>query len=173
MKILKILFAILITAQLTHAQKIDLGVKIGANFSTLSDVSGFDNKTGFNAGFFVGTKISKIGLQAELLYSRQGAEFEDSDIDLDYINVPVLLKYYLIGGLNVQLGPQFGFLIDDNLPNLLETKSFDLSGAAGLGVDLPFGLRADVRYVFGLTDVFENSDGKNGNFTLAIGYSFL
>jgi hypothetical protein len=34
-------------------------------------------------------------------------------------------------------------------------------------------LRADARYVFGLTDVFENSDGKNGNFTLAIGYSFL
>lgn len=177
MKNLKLLFVILITAQLSYAQEIDFGVKLGANFATLNDASGFDNKTGFVGGAFVGAKFSKVGLQAELLYSQQGAEFDATDFDLNYINVPVLLKYYLIGGLNVQVGPQFGFLVDDNIEdsvgNAFEAETFDLSGVAGLGIDLPFGLRADARYIFGVTDTFDVIDGKNGVFTIALGYSFL
>ncbi len=175
MKNLKLLFVILIITQLSIAQEIDFGVKLGANFATLNDASGFDNKTGFVGGAFVGAKFSKVGLHAEVLYSQQGAEFDATDFDLNYINVPVLLKYYLIGGLNVQVGPQFGFLVDDTLPDAstFEAETFDLSGVAGLGIDLPFSLRADARYIFGITDTFDAIDGKNGVFTIALGYSFL
>lgn len=174
---LKLLFVILITAQLSYAQEIDFGAKLGVNFATLNDASGFDNKTGFVGGAFVETKFSKVSLQVEFLYSQQGAEIEATDFDLNYVNVPVLLKYYLIGGLNIQVGPQFGFLIDDNLEDSVisdvEAETFDLSGAAGLGLDLPLGIRADARYIFGLTDTFDNFDGQNGVFMLSVGYSFF
>lgn len=174
MKNLKLLFVLLIAAQMSNAQEIDFGIKLGANFATFNDFSDASNKTGFVGGVFANLKFGKIGIQPELLYSQQGAEFKASDFDLDYVNVPVMLKYYLIGGLNVQVGPQFGFLVDDTIPDLSDSaKNFDLSGAAGLGIDLPLGIRADARYIFGLTDVFDNRDGKNGVFTLSLGYSFL
>ena len=177
MKNLKFLFVLLIITQMSYAQEIDFGIKLGANFATLNDASDVSNKTGFVGGVFANLKFAKIGIQPELLYSQQGAELNASDIDLDYINVPVMLKYYLIGGLNIQVGPQFGFIIDDNLSESIgsgiEAETFDLSGAAGLGIDLPLGIRADARYIFGLTDIVDGQDGKNGVFTLSLGYSFL
>ncbi len=157
-----------------QAQKIDLGVKLGANFSNMSDVSGvkLKNKTGLVAGAFVSIGAGKFAVQPELLYSQQGAKSDIGGFDLDYINVPVMFKYYLIGNLfNVQVGPQFGFLTHQSLKDQVSAKDFDFSGAAGLGLDLPLGFRVDARYNFGLTKAAE--DAKTGVFSLALGYSFL
>lgn len=166
------------------SQGIDLGIKAGANFANITDASHLSNKTGFQAGIFAGIKFTeKVGIQADMLYSQQGAEFDQGDFDLSYINIPIVLKYYLIQGLNVQVGPQFGFVVDDKI-NLkifdevnqkAKAEDFDLSGVVGAGYDFPFGLRFDARYNFGLTDVskFETVKGKNSVFSLALGYSFL
>jgi len=157
-----------------QAQKIDLGVKLGANFSNMSDVSGvkLKNKTGLVAGAFVAIGTDKFAVQPELLYSQQGAKTDLGNFDLDYVNVPIMFKYYLVGNLlNVQVGPQFGFLTSQSLKDQVDTKDFDFSGAAGLGLDLPLGFRVDARYNFGLTKVAE--DSKTGVFSLAVGYSFL
>jgi len=157
------------------SQGIDLGIKAGANFSTLSDVVGVSNKTGFHAGLFGAVKFnSKIALQAELLYSQQGAKWDFGEFDLNYMNVPVFIKYYLIQGLSVQIGPQFGFIIDDKVTNAEINKS-DISGILGLGYDFPLGIRIDARYNLGFSDVQkgDNVEGKNSVFSLALGYSFL
>jgi hypothetical protein len=173
-----LLLAILISAT-GVSQGIDLGVKVGANFATLSDAeNGPSSKTGFQAGIFAGLKLGdKIGIQADVLYSQQGAEFNATDFDLTYVNIPIVLKYYVIGGLNIQAGPQFGILVDDNIKELssgiLEAESSDISAVAGLGFDLPFGLRIDGRYTFGFTEVIKDAKGKNTVITLAVGYSFL
>tara|TARA_R110002049_G_scaffold28772_5_gene98154 strand:- start:3216 stop:3752 length:537 start_codon:yes stop_codon:yes gene_type:complete len=160
------------------AQELDLGIKAGANFANISDASGLSNKTGFQAGAFVGLKLSdKIGIQADLLYSQQGAEFDGGEFDLTYVNVPVVLKYYLVQGLNLQAGPQFGFVVDDNVKEVFngiaEAESSDVSGLVGAGYDFPFGIRVDARYNFGLKDIFTEGKGKNTVVSLAIGYSFL
>ncbi|WP_310991698.1 porin family protein [Aequorivita marina] len=165
------------------SQGIDLGVKAGANFANISDASNLSNKTGFQAGLFAGIKFTdKVGVQADLLYSQQGADFKLGDFDLTYINVPVVLKYYLFKGLNIQAGPQFGFIVDDKISVDLgdvytdaKAEEFDLSGVVGAGYDFPFGIRLDARYNFGLTDVskVDGVDGKNSVFSLALGYSFL
>lgn len=161
----------------TYSQGVDLGIKFGANYSTISDASGLDNKTGFHAGAFAALKFNdKVALQGELLYSQQGAKFSPGDFNLDYVNVPVIVKYYLVQGLNIQLGPQFGFLVNDKIPNLddfYDIESMDFSAVMGMGYDLPFGLRIDGRYNLGLTDITNNKDGKNQVFSLALGYSFL
>lgn len=165
------------------AQEVDLGIKAGANFANISDASNLSNKTGFQAGIFAGIKFTdKVGIQADLLYSQQGAKFKFGDFDLSYLNVPIVVKYYLFQGLNLQAGPQFGFIVDDNITidaggviDDAKAEKFDLSGVVGAGYDFPFGIRLDARYNFGLTDVskVDGANGKNSVFSLALGYSFL
>lgn len=166
----------------TYAQGIDLGIKAGANFASITDASGLKNKTGLHAGVFLGLKFNdKVALQPELLYSQQGAKLDIGKFDLDYINIPVVVKYYLVKGLNVQLGPQFGFVVNDKISDAItevsdaitEAESFDFSGVVGLGLDLPLGIRIDARYNIGFTDVVKDFGRKNGVFSVALGYSFL
>jgi hypothetical protein len=173
MKKVCIVCCLLISSLSIWAQGIDLGVKAGVNFANLSDAKNFDSKTGYTFGFFAGIKFSdKIGIQGDLLYSAQGVD----DIDLNYVNVPIVLRYFIISKLNVQVGPQFGFVVDDNVKeffgNSLEKKDFDLSGIVGLGYDLPLGFRVEGRYNFGFSDAIDDL-GKNSVFNLSVGYSFL
>ncbi|MFT5436846.1 MAG: hypothetical protein ACI840_001497 [Ulvibacter sp.] len=185
-KITVLVVAILISAS-GFSQSIDLGIKAGANFANISDVEGGDAKsiTGFQAGVFVGFKLGdKIGLQADVLYSQQGSKISDVQFDLTYVNVPIVLKYYIFQGLNIQAGPQFGINIKDNLSEtvaagLVKPKSIDISGVVGVGYDLPMGLRVEGRYNLGLTEILEPTGqtasvpGKNTVISLALGYSFL
>jgi hypothetical protein len=171
-KLLFTCFLLLITLN-SKAQGVDLGVKAGLNFASLTDATDLDNKTGYTFGLFAGIKFSdKIGIQGDLLYSAQGVD----DIDLNYVNVPIVLRYFIISKLNVQVGPQFGFVVDDNVKELfgnnLEKKDFDLSGIVGLGYDLPLGFRVEGRYNFGFSEAIDNL-GKNSVFNLSVGYSFL
>ena len=165
------------------SQGLDLGIKAGVNFASITDASGLSNRTGFVAGGFVGAKLGdKLGLQADLLYSQQGAEFELGSFDLDYVNVPIVLKYFVTDIFHVHAGPQFGVLIDDEAQtvigetiNDIATNNFDVAGVLGIGADLPMGIRIAGRYNFGLTDVPDapGATGKNSVITLSLGYSFL
>ena len=178
MKKLIVAAIVLFIGTTAFSQSIDLGIKAGANFSNISDASGLSNKTGFQAGIFGGIKFSsKLGIQADILYSQQGAKFNGGDFDLNYVNVPVVVKYYLFHGLNLQAGPQFGFVVDDNITkvfgSIAKAEKSDVSGIVGAGYDFPFGIRLDARYNFGFTDVMKDGDGKNSVFSVALGYSFL
>ncbi len=170
------------------AQGIDLGVKAGVNFANIRDISGDpESRTGFVFGGFVGAKLNdKLGIQADLLYSQQGAKADLGDIDLSYVNVPVVLKVFLTESFNLQVGPQFGFKVDDNFgsvfSDIVTAEDFDLTGVVGAGLDLPAGFRVEGRYNFGLTKVNEEvriadaatvESGKNAVVTLSLGYSFL
>ena len=185
MKKVLILFAIAISSSAIYAQGVDLGLKAGVNFANLTDASNLEGRTGFVFGAFAGAKLGdKLGIQGDLLYSQQGAEFDGEKIDLNYVNVPVVLKYFLTDQIHIHGGPQFGFVVDDNVSNVFnniaDAESFDLSGIVGVGVDLPMGIRLDGRYNFGLSDVISSdnkdvleSGGKNSVVTLSVGYSFL
>jgi hypothetical protein len=165
----------------SNAQGLDFGVKAGVNFANITDASELSSRTGFVAGIFLGGKLNdNLGLQGELLYSQQGAEFSLGEFNLDYVNVPILVKYYVSNGLNIQAGPQFGVLVNDETQtvigeviNDIATNDFDISGVIGVGYDIPLGLRVSGRYNFGLNDVPEAGSGKNSVVTLAVGYSFL
>jgi hypothetical protein len=150
-----------------------LGVKGGLNLAEfdMENIS-TNTKTGYHFGAFTTFKFGKIGVQPEVIFSQQGTQFEFDGNDLEsnftYINVPVILKLYLVGGLNLQIGPQFGFLTsaESDFNPIDQTGSSDvreyyensdLSLALGVGIDLPFNVNLDFRYNKGLRDINEPS----------------
>ncbi len=172
-KIIFLSLMVLFTAK-SLSQGVDLGIKVGANFATLTELPNVDTRTGLNFGAFFTIKFNdKIAIQGDVLYSQQGAEFDLDKVDLDYVNVPIVFKYYLVKRLNLHVGPQFGFLVSDFDASEFEDsyESTDVSGVVGLGLDLPLGFRVDGRYNFGLTEFLP--DVKNNVFSLSVGWSIL
>ena len=179
-----LVFALLLSTS-SFSQGVDLGIKGGATFANLTGVTDGSSKIGFVGGAFVTIKFSdKIAIQGDLLYSQQGVELDVDKINLDYINFPLVLKYYIIKRINIQAGPQFGTVINDSLGGFLgsniDFNSFDVTGVVGIGVDLPLNFRITGRYGFGLSDIsFSDNDfsidtnSKNSVFSLTAGFSFL
>ena len=172
-----LLMAILLVAGSTsmNAQGIDFGVKAGANFSNLDgDGMDGDNLTSFHAGALLEINVfENFSVQPEVMYSSQGTKLEDEDIKLDYISVPVLAKFYLISDkLSIEAGPQFSFLVNDNLEDTFETKSFDFAAIGGLGLNLTNNLFVQARYVVGLTDTTKEAEVTNKVIQLSVGWKF-
>lgn len=167
------------------AQLLNFGIKAGPNFSSFNGGDGFDYKsrTSFHAGVVLEIKPLPIfSIQPELLYTSQGADVEGvDDFNLDYVAVPIMLKFYLIPNrFSIEAGPQFSFLVDDaneafNDAASGDTKSnsFDLAAAGGVSVYITKSLFAQARYTLGLTEPYENSDVKNAVFQLSLGYMFF
>jgi len=183
-----LLIALLLSVGAAMAQaQFAVGIKGGLNFAKF-DASDFDgsikNKTGFHGGAFALIKLSKIGIQPELIFSQQGSKFRFSTDDLEgnfnYINIPVILKLYTVAGINLQVGPQFGFLskAEINGENMKDSfKGSDLSLGIGAGWDLPFGLTIDARYNLGLSKIDDNDPNyeavKNQVIQVSLGYKIL
>ncbi|MFT5238716.1 MAG: hypothetical protein ACI840_001495 [Ulvibacter sp.] len=164
------------------SQEIDFGVKAGVTLSS---------SVGFQAGGFAGMKLGeKTGLQADILYSKQGSAIAftdgsaDEKFDLTYVNLPIVFKYYISESFNIQAGPQVGFKISDGIDTSTisgaqKAKSLEISGVIGVGYELPSGLRVEGRFNAGLTELLEpispaaQIPGKNSVITLTVGYSLL
>ena len=136
-------------------------------------------------GFYLGATASfgfgdKFGVQPELLYVSAG--------DLNFIQLPVMVKYYVIDGLYAQVGPQFSISTSaKELNDIIELidGAEDFVGVKTLGIDFGFGagydifdnLSANARYSIELTN---RTDGvldfigkaRVYNFTLGVTYFF-
>ncbi|MGS2740553.1 porin family protein [Sinomicrobium sp. M5D2P17] len=163
------------------AQDVTFGVKAGLNFSSLKADTDFgsgtsDGRTGFYIGGLADFGISEqFHIQPEAIFSFEGAD----DYDMTYLNIPVLAKYYVVEGFNIQAGPQFGFLLDsEEDSDYLKTFNFALS--FGAGYELPSGLFFDARYNLGLSDISDSAEAadvlglkmKTRNFQVGLGYRF-
>ncbi len=196
--ILAVLILTGISFQAMSQAQFAFGFKGGLNLSKFdvnAGASNIDNRTGFHGGAFALIKITKIGIQPEVLFSKQGSNFQvnttNYKANFDYINVPIMLKLYLVAGLNIQAGPQFGFLTVDDLKKTVQnttttqdaqalfTKKNDTSIAVGAGWDLPFGITVDARYNIGLSDIKFAADTsnpvtfKNKVVQISLGYKFI
>lgn len=203
--ILSSLFVLAIS--FTYAQKAEFGIKGGLNSSNFrGDTDGIDFKSrvGFNLGAFATIKLSgKITLQPEILYSTQGAKAVnvsalyddiiykgDVKFNLSYINVPVIIKYYVADKFNLEAGPQIGFLtsantstklvgssqsVDQDVKDSFESIDFGLN--FGAGYDFTKNISAGFRYNLGLSNVFKTEAGddsktQNSVFSFSVGYKF-
>lgn len=177
-----------------------VGIKAGPNFAKINTEESagvnYKNRTGFHGGAFALIKLTKIGIQPEVIFSQQGSKVKidgtDFDANVSYINIPIIVKLYTVAGINLQAGPQFGFLssakgpvVDAVSGDLKEgdikdaMKGSDISLALGAGWDLPFGLTVDARYNLGLSKIYDKSpdteseDAKNQVFQFSLGYKLF
>lgn len=192
----KLLFTVLIlfSVSLAFAQ-VRAGIKIGSNLSTFSNDVHPKMKFGYHVGGFLDFTLNEnLSLQPELLYSKQGANFEAVSISLGYVNVPVLLKINIVKNFSAEIGPQVGYLlsakqvidkekvtitypgqpININTNIKEQYKDIDVTAIAGLSYMFTENIVVSARYGFGLTQLHKKNIVKSQNsvIQLSVGYKF-
>jgi hypothetical protein len=197
--------------QIGTAQETRFGVKGGLNYSSIvGDLTeGLKFRFSGHGGIFLEIDFSeKFKLQPELLYSSQGFQFstdlatienggtgDDNDfrtnVQLNFITVPILGKFALNDKLNVEFGPQFGFLlnqvtkfkeIDQNSNSTADRRSsisgnfqLDYGAAVGLGLKLNDNLSVSPRFYIGLRNrlnALAGAQNYNAALQLSVNYMF-
>lgn len=184
------------------------GVRAGAAFADLRgdlpDLAKPDSKLGLAAGGFVTREFAPgVELEVDALYVQKGATFEvvatdeegnvftgDSDLELNYLEVPVMLRFdlpiggavrpYLIGGgtvnftLSGKVEPAFGepeIDIKDDMKSVLT----GVTGGLGLRMHLAT-CRLDLEARYGtefedLYDIEDNLESINQTVTVTLAVS--
>lgn len=152
------------------AQEPHFITQFGLNLAALNDYDnwgGQDYRAGVNVGVGMELPVSNsFSIVPGVFYSMQGSDGSDdwdnsnfnSTCKIDYINVPVLAKYYFYKGLFGIAGPQFGFKVkarDNDTDISSQVKSFDFSLSSGIGYQFPSGLFFTAVANTGLTKVFK------------------
>ena len=191
-KINILILGFLLTSGSLLAQKAEFGIKGGVNIPTSDAVIGANleqsGASGYHAGIFAKFKFAFIGISPELQYSFQTIDFIDGATNKNqesaYLDLPIMLRFYLPGGLNFQLGPQFGYLVsakqithsnDNELDIKDELLNSNISVNLGIGWDLPFGLDVYGRYNIGIVDVNDPTSAstkiQNSMIQISLAYS--
>lgn len=189
------------------------------SLSVLGEQTSSELKSKSQAGFLGGvdfeyraSKLLAVSLGA--YYARQGFRFADCELvqdadkglysgiknphaNLDYVNVPLMLKAYLAPGFAVMAGAQMGFLCTrgkmhyestelekdkngsttyketNSYKAKIPTKNTDVSIPVGLSYEY-MNVILDARYNIGLTKVNKDvaGDSKNKVLTFTVGYRF-
>ena len=126
-----------------------------------------------------------LSASAGVNYAQQGWRMKDKvsgnkwDMDLDYLNIPILANFYVAKGFALKAGVQPGFLLnakEDGYDVKKGIKSSNFSIAYGLSYEFKNGITLDWRAAIGLTTVNKNSDENNkyrsNCATLTVGYKF-
>lgn len=195
-------FIVVITMASSNAQQ--FGVKAGLNLATITGdfTDDVDGRASLHFGVVAEFKISDVfSFQPELIYSSQGAketyyydynEYDEDVYKLDYLNIPLMAKFYVAKGFSLEAGPQIGFLLaakdkyveyyngdtfsgTEDMIDYMKTIDFGLN--FGVGYKLDNNLNFGARYNLGLSDIWDDSEGgifnqKNGVFQISVGYFF-
>ena len=190
---LVILFVTMISASIVAQdsnKKSKAGIKGGYNLSAVSfnGDSETEQLHGFHIGFygesFIGNNVS---LQLELLYSQQGYKIIDGSgtykQELDYINLPLMVKLYPSENFFLEAGPQIGlsiahketfdsgFILYDTSKEF-DPRNFDWGLNFGGGFKTNSGVSLGVRYHLGLNDIYDEDKPKNRVWQFYIGFDF-
>tara|TARA_B100000963_G_C22623099_1_gene670956 strand:+ start:1043 stop:1678 length:636 start_codon:yes stop_codon:yes gene_type:complete len=193
MKRLIILLFIIISTSAYSQKRSGFGLHAGSNSTGVYDVTNGYYDESQSSGYLVGLryniKLGPLGLSAEanynsINYKSPPSLFNEisSDVNLNYLSVPILLKFY-IGGFNIHLGTQISSLLggsnqtsddinsDENYVNINGNDEWiynetDVAGVVGLGLDTKMGLYFSLRSVvststIGNTSVYEDFFGFN------------
>ena len=165
------------------------GARVGLNVGWISgDVDGYGAKAGMNIGGVLGLRVSDatpVFLESGLYFAMQGAKDGKDEINLNYLEIPLLIKY----GVQVTdeiallpyLGPTFGLGVAGKIkPG--STGSFSSDGGFNrpdVGIKLGCGAEYNKLYLetglkFGVTNILDddNDAAHNGAWYLNFGVNF-
>jgi hypothetical protein len=173
-----------------NAQDVKFGAKLGLNFSAINGLQDSDTKSGLALGGFAEIKLNeKFAIQPELMYSMLGAGGKGSNdtVELGYVVIPVMAKYYVVNKFSLEAGPQIGFLASAKYAALETNKTIDTKGFFnstdfgmnfGGNYDFTNNFSAGLRYTAGLSETFKSEykdfglKGTNSNIALTVAYKF-
>ena len=199
MKKFFVLIAVAIVSMSAMAQ-VQFGAKVGVD---ATNFWGKDAPHGmqlnYQAGLVMEYKFTdKFAIAPEVVFAAQGGKDnaylvdvgdmtikKDMTFHTNYINVPVMMKFYTSPNFSIDFGPQVGFNVYSkySLDDVDDFKAVDIKDSTK-GVDFGLGLGGtynltdnafiQARYTMGLTKVFEGdlNKEKNGNIQLAFGMKF-
>ncbi len=184
-KILLSFLALVAVSVAAEAQTWGFGPKVGISFSSANGIEGSKMRAGVVVGAFASRWVNDwFALQGELLYSQQGFNTKVGGVSekyrLDYLTMPVLAKFYLIDGLNFEVGGQIAYRVSakqklaeaDFLSLKQKTNRFHADFICGMSYDFDFGLIVEGRYLLGLNSVSVGSGIKTGALQLLVGWRF-
>ena len=176
-KLLSLAAAVLLSSAVMA--QFHLGVKGGANITKVQGKSFKDEfRYGYALGGFMEVRMgNKFVLQPEVLFNHYSTTLDSnfkniyqgvfnasaqSKVKLNYLSIPILLNYKLIGSfLSLQAGPQFSVLMNND-KTLLQNggEAFKNAEFAMLGgVQMKIGaIRVNGRYQVGLNNLNDIDD---------------
>lgn len=191
-----LLFCLLVVqtkAQSVSTTVVKVGPKLGMNLSSFNGTHDFENvsmRTSVNAGAVINIRWGQrhltssfgtgyLGVQPEILFSSQGANVDGKPVNLNYLTIPVMLKFYVTENMNLEVGPEFALMMSN--PGEINNESFvydltemrggkDISLALGLGYDFNFGLSVNARYNLGFSELASNLPWKNSVIQISLGW---
>ena len=174
----------------SNAQGVRLGLKAGANLNKISGQAfdeGYD--LGYHLGAFSEIDFNKsFGIQPEVMFNQVNTkrasgsdavvnnwQTNTSDIQLNYLSIPVLLRINVNNILSLNLGPQFSILMNKNESlwnnGKQAVKSGDLAVVGGATINLK-ALRVYGRYNIGvnnISDIENTGSWKSQQLQLGVG----
>ena len=169
--------AILFMGSSAFSQKFTLGIKGGAN---LGKMTGKSFKEEFTLGYQVGGFATipfgdRFALQPEVMFNHSSLDTASNfsqvyqfnkvnNVSFNSLSIPIMLNYNIVKYLTLQVGPQFGIVLDQD-KNLMQNgkdafKSGNFSLVGGVQLNL-LKFRVYGRYVGGLTNLDNVGDKES------------
>ena len=173
------------------------GIRLGINFATLTgDAPDLGTKTGLNFGGTVGLRLSDtapVFLESGLYYTGCGASKDKNSISLNYLELPILIKYGVQLNDDIAIlpfiGPTFRYGLFGGKWKTSGAGKVDSFGdgkfkRADMGIKLGCGaeynkLYAELGYQFGITNIADwsllngdDASAHNGAFFFNVGVNF-
>ena len=204
---MKKMFALIAAAIVcvSASAQVQFGAKAGFD---MTHFWGDDAPRGWQPNYQVGLMMEykfnpSFAIAPEVVFAAQGGK-ETDKVDVEefpgiveakgtfhtnYINVPVMLKFYATPEFSIDFGPQVGFNVYSKMTasgkvsgieakQTIDLKDITKTVDFGLGLGATYNLTdnafVQARYTLGLTNVFDGDDAeaKNGNVQIAFGMKF-
>lgn len=177
---------------------ISSGLTLSGISSDADDIDAGAVMPGFYLGFLGGIQLTSsvpLFIEAGILYTQKGGKTssnmrgaEDKEWKLNYIEIPLVLRYKLWCGGGASVQPCFGLYVAEGVGGKIkdyttrsEVKSFDSGYFERLDAGLRLGCKIawklvffDISYDCGLANIDTDSFNKtrNNSVTLALGVDF-
>ena len=173
------------------------GIRLGANFSTLSGDYVYNKdlgtRVGMNLGGVVGLRVSDttpVFLESGLYYASRGAKKDKLSVTTHNLEIPILIKYgiqatddiavlpYIGPYFDLGLGGNRKFESEDNGTTIIAKKStFDYYNRFDMGFKIGCGaeynkLYLELGYQFGVKDLAKENPNEDGAYNRSLYINF-
>lgn len=167
------------------------GIRLGVTTPSISGDQNTGTKVGMTLGGVVGLRLSPstpIFLESGFYYTQRGGKDSNRRVHLDYLEIPVLIKYGFSVGSDIAIlpfvGPHFSYGIAGKMKegeaeerssynNDVGFRHFDMGFKAGAGIEWR-NLYAELGYQFGVANIsaMDKKTSRGNAFFANIGVNF-